>query len=372
MINLGLGDPTHYPLHPPPPAATTATRAALESERHSGYINGVGSLSARQAIAAYHGRWDGVAYDPDSIVLTHGVGQALDLIFSVLFPHHSYGPSNILLPSPGFSQYTSLLTNLGTEVRYYDCLEEKDWQVDTKMLEALCDENTRAILITNPSNPCGSNYSPQHLGQIVAIADKHRIPIIADEIYGHMTWSAPFTPLAKLSSSVPIITLSGLSKRFLLPGWRVGWLALHDPLGVAGAIKEGMVVWGNRFFGPSSIVQAALPEILSTPAEYFDAVTAKVEENANIVHRGVETIEGLYTNMPAGALYMLVRIQPGAFDLRDDVEFCTALYREEAVFVLPGICFNAPGYFRVVLGAPADIMRDVMGRLQDFCKRHRL
>lgn len=344
----------------------------LESERHNGYINGVGSLAARQAISDYHLRWDQVAYHPDSVVLTHGVGQALDLIFSVLFPHHSYGPSNILLPAPGFSQYTSLLANLGTEVRYYDCLEERDWEVDTKMLDSLCDENTRAILITNPSNPCGSNYSRDHLAQLVAIADKHKIPIIADEIYGHMTWSRPFTPLAALSSTVPVVTLSGLSKRFLLPGWRVGWLALHDPLGVAESVREGMVAWGNRFFGPSSITQAALPDILATGSEYFDAVTAKVETNARIVHGGVTDIDGLHTNMPAGALYMLIRVQPGAFDLRDDVEFCTALYREEAVFVLPGICFSAPDYFRVVLGAPADIMKDVVSRLTDFCNRHRV
>jgi tyrosine aminotransferase len=132
-----------------------------------------------------------------------------------------------------------------------------------------------------------------------------------------------------------------------------------------------MVVWGNRFFGPSSIVQAALPEILNTSADYFDAVVAKIEKNAKIVHGGTTAIEGLHTNMPAGALYMLIRLQPGAFDLRDDVEFCTALYKEEAVFVLPGLCFEAPGYFRVVLGAPAEITEDVMERLTAFCIRHR-
>jgi tyrosine aminotransferase len=372
IINLGLGDPTHYPLHPPPVAATTAACTAIQTERHNGYINGIGSLPARQAIADYHQKWDGVKYHPDSVVLTHGVGQALDLIFSVLFPHHSYGPSNILLPAPGFSQYSSLLANLGTEIRYYDCVEEKDWEVDTKMLDSLCDENTRGILITNPSNPCGSNFSKDHLANILAIADKHKIPIIADEIYGHMTWSSPFIPLASISTTVPVITLSGLSKRFLLPGWRVGWIALHDPLGVAEGIREGIIVWGNRFFGPSSIVQAALPEILATPSEYFDAVTAKVEKNAQIVHSGTSAINGLYTNMPAGALYMLIRIQPAAFDLNDDVEFCTALYREEAVFVLPGLCFGAPGYFRVVLGAPAEIMTDVMERLGAFCDNHRV
>lgn len=83
--------------------------------------------------------------------------------------------------------------------------------------------------------------------------------------------------MASLSTNVPILTLSGLSKRFLLPGWRVGWLLLHDPLGVAGEIKDGMATWGNRFFGPSSLVQAALPAILATGPEWFDEVLAKVQ-----------------------------------------------------------------------------------------------
>lgn len=91
------------------------------------------------------------------------------------------------------------------------------------------------------------------------------------------TWSSPFIPLASLSRSVPILTLSGLSKRFLLPGWRFGWVALHDPLGVAGLIKEGLAVWANRYFGPSSLSQAALPEILATPAEWHAEVLAKIK-----------------------------------------------------------------------------------------------
>lgn len=68
-----------------------------------------------------------------------------------------------------------------------------------------------------------------------------------------------------------------MSKRFLLPGWRFGWVCLHDPLGVAGAIKDGMAVWANRFFGPSSLSQAALPDILDTPAEWHQEVLDKVK-----------------------------------------------------------------------------------------------
>lgn len=367
---MGLGDPTHYPLHSSPPAAITATKRVLEAGTSNGYVNGTGSTEARLAIADYHARWDKVHYEVDDVVLTHGVGQALDIVFSVLVPHASAGPSNVLLPRPGFSQYSTLLANLGTEIRYYDCLEEQDWEIDLRTLEAQCDEHTRAIVITNPSNPCGSNYSSEHLSRVLEVADRHKVPVIADEIYGHMTWST-YTPLASLSNSVPIITLSGLSKRFLLPGWRVGWACLHDPLGVASDIRDGLTVWGNRFFGPNSMVQAALPEILQTPAQWFDEVTEKIRVNAEIVTSGLRDIDGLRANMPKGAMYMLIRIEPGAFDFGDEVDFCAALYNEEAVFVLPGMCFSAPGYVRFVLGTPEEVTRDVMTRLEAFCKRHR-
>ncbi|WWC64177.1 tyrosine aminotransferase [Kwoniella dejecticola CBS 10117] len=370
-INLGLGDPTHYPLHPPPAAAIAAVEKAVVDGQSNGYLNGVGSSEARKAVVEYHARWDQVQYGIDDVVLTHGVGQGLDLVFSVMIPPASVERSNILLPRPGFAQYTALLANLDVEIRYYDCVKEKDWEVDLDMLDDLCDDETRAILVNNPSNPCGSNYSREALKDILALAEKHKVPIIADEIYGHMTWSSPFTPLASLSTSVPIITLSGLSKRFLVPGWRFGWMCLHDPLGVATSVKKGIQCWGNRFMGPNSLIQAALPTILATEPEWYDEVINKIEALAKIVHKGVTDAPGLSAAFPSGAMYCFVKIEPGAFpDLADDVAFATALYNEQAVFVLPGICFGMPGYFRIVLGTPSDVMMDVVERLQEFCERH--
>ncbi|ORY29170.1 pyridoxal phosphate-dependent transferase [Naematelia encephala] len=371
LINLGIGDPTHYPLHPPPPAATSSVRDAVISERANGYVPGAGMVSAREAVAEYHSRWDGVKYGIDDIVLTHGVGQALDLVFSILFPHQLAERSNILLPRPGFALYATLLANLNVEVRYYDCLEEQGWEVDLDMLESLCDDDTRAIMITNPSNPCGSNFTESHLRDILDIAEANRVPIIADEIYGHMTWTRPFIPLAALSTSVPILTLSGLSKRFLLPGWRFGWVALHDPLGVAAPIKEGLGVWANRFFGPCSLTQASLPDILQTESQWFDDVLAKVRANADVIYSAINETPGLSCSKPEGALYILVRIDQTAFpQFVDEVDFCTTLLREEAVFVMPGLCFETPGYFRVVIASPADIMHEVGERLKEFSSRH--
>lgn len=106
-----------------------------------------------------------------------------------------------------FGQYPTLLANLGVEVRYYDCIEDRDWECDLDMMERLVDDDTRAILVvsasvmgrlphgadgqTNPSNPCGTNFCEDHLRDILALADRYKVPIIADEIYGHIVSQSP-------------------------------------------------------------------------------------------------------------------------------------------------------------------------------------
>jgi tyrosine aminotransferase len=85
-----------------------------------------------------------------------------------------------LLPAPGFSLYETLASSKGISCKFYRLLPEKQWDVDLVHLEELIDENTAAILVNNPSNPCGSNYSKDHLAAILAIAEKHCVPVISE------------------------------------------------------------------------------------------------------------------------------------------------------------------------------------------------
>jgi tyrosine aminotransferase len=89
---------------------------------------------------------------------------------------------NILLPAPGFSLYETLASSKGIECKFYDLVPEKSWEVNIAHLDSLVDAKTSCILINNPSNPCGSVYSKEHLLQILAVAEKHNLPIISDEV----------------------------------------------------------------------------------------------------------------------------------------------------------------------------------------------
>ena len=121
--------------------------------------------------------------------------------------------------------------SLGGSTKDYRLHPEKNWECDLADMEAQIDDRTKAILITNPSNPTGSNYSEEHLRGIVAIADRHGLPIIADEIYGGVVFSGTFTPIASIAGAVPVLSVGGLAKEFVVPGWRVGWVVMHEQKG---------------------------------------------------------------------------------------------------------------------------------------------
>jgi tyrosine aminotransferase len=178
-----------------------------------------------------------------------------------------------------------------------------------KHLESLIDDKTAVIIINNPSNPCSSNFTWQHLQDILLLAEQNFLPIISDEIYGGLTWTDyPFTPLHTIPSPVPIITIDGLAKKFVIPGWRLGWLFFHDRGGAFKSVRGGVRNLSQVDLHPNSIIQAALPQILQTPEEYFDSIRAELKRNAMIMGKGLADATGLHFNGPQGSLYAWVNI----------------------------------------------------------------
>ncbi|KAJ9598013.1 hypothetical protein L9F63_026883, partial [Diploptera punctata] len=214
--------------------------------------------------------------------------------------------------------------------------------VDLSHLEAQIDSKTAAIIIINPSNPCGSVYSRQHLLDILNIARKKFVPIIADEIYEHMVFPGEhFTSLASLSEEVPILSCSGLTKRFLVPGWRMGWIIIHDRNDIfkKGEIRQGIQKLSQRSLASNTLVQGALPGILkNTPDKFFEDTVAVLFCHAKIAYDNLEKVKGLKPIMPRGAMYIM--------------------------------CFDYPNYMRLVVTVPEEQLHEACQRISDFCERH--
>ena len=246
--------------------------------------------------------------------------------------------------------------------------------MDIESLESQIDENTAAIVVNNPSNPCGSVFSKEHIKEILDVASAYKLPIIGDEIYAHFVFSGfKYYPLASQSVDVPVLSCGGLTKRFLVPGWRMGWIAIHDRNGVfAKEIRQGLIALSQRILGPNTLIQGALPDILTkTPQTFYDNTLNAVEANAKICYEAMCKIPGLKPVMPQGAMYMMIGIDMDCFpEFKTDLEFTERLVTEQSVFCLPAKCFQFPNYFRVVLTVPENKLIEACQRITDFCLDH--
>ncbi|KAK3184083.1 hypothetical protein Dsin_031369 [Dipteronia sinensis] len=267
-IPLATGDPSSFPSFQTTSVAEDAIVDAVKSAKFNHYSPNVGILPARRAIADYLNRDLPYKLSPDDVYVTIGCKQAIEVIVTVLT---SPGAS-ILLPRPGYPTYEAYARCNQLEVRYFDLLPEKGWEVDLDAVEALADENTVAMVIINPGNPCGNVYSHQHLHKIAETAKKLGIMVISDEVYQHLTFgSTPFVPMGVFGSIVPVVTLGSISKRWMVPGWRLGWLVTSDPngilqkSGVVESIKDFLTVSSD----PATFTQGAIPQILEKTKEDF-------------------------------------------------------------------------------------------------------
>jgi tyrosine aminotransferase len=199
--------------------------ALVQELPHSiGYIPAVGLPEARRAIATSHG------VSPEDVVIASGCSGALELVLGALL-----NPDDILLvPRPGFPLYQVLAELHGASVLHYDLNPDQNWHCNVTHLTLLLQQygtRVRGMVINNPSNPTGAVYSEQHLQDLCRLCCHYQVTIVADEVYGDMVFAeTQFIPLAKVAQplQVPMISVSGLGKQYLVPGWRVGWAVLYD------------------------------------------------------------------------------------------------------------------------------------------------
>ncbi|PIO52370.1 hypothetical protein TELCIR_26324, partial [Teladorsagia circumcincta] len=201
------------------------------------------------------------------------------------------------------------------------------------------------------------------------LAYRYHLVIIADEIYGDLTYDgAVFHPLATLTPKVPIITCDGIAKRWMVPGWRLGWLIIHDRHRVLNEVRKGLVALSQKIVGPCALVQGALPKILAeTPEKYFEHNRQVISKNANIVSKLLKGLEGVHCLQPHGAMYMMISIDRSMYG--DDLKFASELIQEESVYCLPGSAFSSPGWIRLVITHSEEVTEEAMRRIRAFCER---
>ncbi|XP_031389797.1 nicotianamine aminotransferase 1-like isoform X1 [Punica granatum] len=374
IIPFAHGDPSSFPSFRTAAVAEDAIVDTLRSGKFNTYATtSFGIPPARRAIAESLSKDLPYTLSPDDVFLTVGCTQAIEVIISVLAGRPG---ANVLLPRPGYPYYETCASFSKLKVRHFDLLPDKGWEVDLAGVEKLADENTMAMVIINPGNPCGNVFSYEHLKQVAETAKKLGIMVIADEVYAHLAFgNTPFTPMGVFGSIAPVLTLGSISKRWIVPGWRLGWLVTTDPngilkkSGVVESIKEFLTVASD----PATFIQGAIPRMLENSTDdFFSRIIVLLKHTADMCYDRFEQIPCIIcSSKPEGSMFVMVKLNLSMLDgIEDDLDFSLKLAKEESVIVLPGIAVGMKNWLRVTFAIEPASLVDGMERIKAFCERH--
>ncbi|KAK9049287.1 hypothetical protein SSX86_031745 [Deinandra increscens subsp. villosa] len=371
MIHLGHGDPSIYPCFRTSVSVEDALVESIRSANFNCYPSGIGIDPARSALAEYLSKDLPYNITNDDVFLTAGA-NGIEVLLTVL----ARPGANILFPRPNYPIYEARARFSEIEVRHFDLLPDKGWEVDLDGVKALADKNTVGIVVINPGNPCGNVFTFDHMKKIAETARELGILVIADEVYAHLVFGEkPFVPMGVLGDMAPVLTLGSLSKRWIVPGWRFGWIAINDPTrilqqtGVVASIKSCLTISAD----PPTVIQGAIPSVIkNTPKSFFLNINKLLKEASDLFYEKVKEIP-LVTcpHRPEGSMFAMVKLNMPAFeDVVDDTDFCMKMAKEESVVVLPGDVVGLKNWVRVSIGTEPKVLEDAIGRMKVFCLKH--
>ena len=357
---LNVGNPPAFGFGPPPHLIEAVERALRDG--HNGYGPSAGVPTAREAVAdEYSGR--GWKVSADRVFITAGTSEGIELalerpgriratkcssrcrpIRSIRrsWPRSARRPSSIA-PTPATR----------------GCRRSSE-------LDALVTPRTRALVVIDPNNPTGATYPVEIRRALLAFAEAHGLPILADEVYGDLGFDGPVAPLGSLNPDAAVISFSSLSKGYLAPGWRTGWLAvggsprLDDVVTAIGKLADGRLC--------STVpMEYAVEAALRGDRSHQVSFRAALKERADVTTKALNAMPGVSCVAPTAAFYVMpkVSLPPG----RTDEDYVVALLRATGVLCVYGSGFGtapADGFLRIVfLASPAELT-EIFGLMKAF------
>ncbi len=356
---LNTGDPIAFGFQTPAHMVEAVHKSLRDGE--NGYGPSIGLVEAREAIAAENTS-RGWSISADRVVLTAGSSEGIDFVLTAL----ADVGDEVLVPLPTYPLYTAITHKIGAREVYYRTDPTNNWQPDAKEIRKLITHRTRALVVNDPNNPTGAAYPQSIRRELLDIADQHNIPMIADEIYQDVSFEGPVAPIGSMDPDAPVISLSGLSKGYLVPGWRTGWVAvgggdrLKDVLAAITRLAEGRLC-------STMPMQRAIVPALTGDRSHQPAFRAALKERAETTCKRANAITGITSTMPRAAFYAMpkVTLPPG----KTDTDYIVDLVHATGVLCVNGSGFGmdpAEGYFRMVTLAPPSQLNEIWDLIDAF------
>lgn len=271
----------------------------------------------------------------------------------------------VIIPAPFWVSYPEMVKLAGATPKFVLCDDRSGFKLTPAQLEAAITPKTKLLVINSPSNPTGAVYTRAELEAIVAVAVKHNLYILSDEMYEHLIYDgAKPTCIATFSKDVEArtITVAGFSKTYAMTGWRIGTTLAPLPIAKAIAELQSQMSSNVTTFAQFGAL-AALKEKEKTQAALATMLAAFDRRRKNL-HAGLNAIPGINCLLAQGAFYLFPNIS--SFGLKD-MDFCNRLLETEKVAAVPGSAFGAEGYLRLSYATSDAIIAKGLERLGRFC-----
>jgi len=356
MIKLGRGDPD---LDTPSVIVEAAVDALRNGYTH--YTHWAGLPELRQAIAEKLERDNGLVYDPNGeIVVTTGGQEAMNVIFQGLIDEGD----EVLIADPYYTAYKSVINLAGGTIRCIPTEGQDDFVLQPEQLEAAITDRTKALVVVTPNNPTGTLIPPETLEKIAAVAVKHDLVVVSDEIYEKIVFDdAKHVSIAIFPGMRErTVVLNGFSKAYSMTGWRIGYFAAPRDF-----VDQVQMVKYNLTISVNHATQAAALAALSPEGQLtIEKTRAIYGERRRILMDALDEM-GLEYAYPGGAMYVFVNITPTS---KTSFEFCRDLLKDTGVQIFPGTTYGTEGYVRISFLAPTEQLQMAAERMGQAIKRY--
>ncbi|MDQ1730134.1 MAG: alanine-synthesizing transaminase [Pseudonocardiales bacterium] len=365
ILKLNIGNPAAFGFSAPDEILVDVIRNLPNAE---GYSDSRGLLSARTAIVQhYQQRGLPDLDDVDDVWLGNGVSELIMMSLQAMLDDGD----EVLVPAPDFPLWTAATSLSGGTAVHYLCDESEGWLPDLDDMAAKITVRTKAIVVINPNNPTGAVYPRATLEGIAELARRHRLVVMADEIYDKILYDdAEHIPFASVAPDLFTLTYNGLSKAYRLAGFRSGWLLVHGPKRNATNYLEGLSVMANLRLCANVPSQHAIQTALGGRQSISDLVLpgGRLVEQRDAAVAALNAIPGVSCVKPKGALYVFPRLDPDVYPIKDDQQFVLDFLTEHQVLVVQGTGFNwpTPDHLRIVTLPHTEDLTEAIGRLGSF------
>jgi aspartate aminotransferase len=338
LVSLAVGEPDFDP----PVHVLDAAKRAIDGGA-SRYTEVVGLLSLRSAICADSLRRRGVQHEPDQVVVSAGAKHTLFNLAQALYDHGD----EVVIPVPAWGSYAEQVRLCGATPVLVPCAERDGFLMRPEALTRALSQRTKVVVLCTPNNPTGAAYGPAQLRALAEVLRGSSALVVVDEIYAELTYDGVrHASLLELAPDLKerLVIVDGVSKRFAMTGYRVGWM-----LGPRALARACEAVQSQATTSVAAVSQLAAQAALEGSDTSVTAMRAELQQRRDRLLAAINALPGLRAQAPRGAFYLFVAVDAlfGHGGLHDDADVTRFLLERARVAVVPGSAFHAPGYIRL-------------------------